>query len=98
MGPWSIMVLHEGFEIHDRGSIPKLCDVDLGQINFTIASVVSIMLLRRSPSLVHTKPHRYTIKYLNENKYHIFLSNRSFANCHNKDTHEDRYTDGSNLG
>ena len=40
-----LMVLDMGYEFRDRDSIPSECqiprDVDLGQVNFTIASVAS---------------------------------------------------------
>ena len=70
------MVLDVGFEFRDRGSIPSECqtprDVDIGQVNFTIASVVSSQisnaLLRRSPSLSIYKITHIVHEILNENK------------------------------
>ena len=40
-----VMILDVGWEFRDQGSIPRECqipsDADLGQVNFTIASVAS---------------------------------------------------------
>ena len=79
-----LVVLDVGCEFSDRGSTPGECqrsrDVDLGQVILTIVSVassqISNTLLRSSPSTQYIQNNTIVHKYLNENKYHPFLSFR----------------------